>query len=179
MWGWVVAVVIVVVLAVIYLSSTAGRLDRLHHRVESGMDALEVQLADRATAALEIANSGLLDPASSLLLADAAAGSLERQTPLGWAQGESDLTSVLSTVFADPEEVAEFAAEPGGAEVIDTLSGACHKVEMSRRFYNDSVRACQQVRRHKLARLFHLAGRAPWPDTAEFDAVVPEGFTGR
>ncbi|HET9020817.1 MAG TPA: hypothetical protein VFN34_02955, partial [Ornithinibacter sp.] len=63
-----------------YLSYSAARLDRLHAKVEGAMSALDAQLVRRAEAALELANSGALDPATGLLVADAATESLERTT---------------------------------------------------------------------------------------------------
>ena len=73
-------VVIVLLVAAWYLSYSAARLDRLHAKVEGAMSALDAQLIRRAEAALELANSGVLDPASALLIADAATESLERTT---------------------------------------------------------------------------------------------------
>ena len=59
-------VVIVLLVAAWYLSYSAARLDRLHAKVEGAMSALDAQLIRRAEAALELANSGVLDPASAL-----------------------------------------------------------------------------------------------------------------
>lgn len=179
MWGWVALAVVVLALIILYLSSTAGRLDRLHHRVEAGLDALDAQLQRRAAATMELAGSGLLDPASSVVLADAAAGSVEGAGPLERTQAESDLSAALAAVFESGEQVDAVVSEPQGDAMIAELSGACHKAEMSRRFYNDAVRACGQVRQHRLVRAFRLAGHAPFPRSAEFDASVPDGFAGR
>ena len=178
MWWWIALAIVGVIVIILYLSSTAGRLDRLHHRVEAGLDALDAQLQRRAAAALELAGSGLLDPASSVVLADAAAGSIEGAGPLDRAQAESDLSAALAAVFDSTEQVAAVLAEPAGNAMIAELSGACHKVEMSRRFHNDAVRACGQLRAHRLVRAFRLAGHAPFPRSAEFDASVPRGFDG-
>ena len=60
-----------------YLTYTAARLDRLHVRVIGTLAALDAQLVTRAEASLELANTGLLDGATSLILANAAAESLE------------------------------------------------------------------------------------------------------
>ena len=57
-----------------YLSYSAGRLDRLHHRIETTRAALDAQLARRAAASVEAAP--LLDPATGLLVADAATRAL-------------------------------------------------------------------------------------------------------
>ncbi len=73
---WVGLLVLAVLLAAWYLSFSASRLDRLHHRVEGSRATLDAQLVRRAEAAIELATSGLLDPASGLLVAGAAADAL-------------------------------------------------------------------------------------------------------
>ena len=50
----------------------ASRLDRLHRKVAVSRAALENQLVRRASAAAELASSGLLDPVSSVLVGEAA-----------------------------------------------------------------------------------------------------------
>ena len=101
-------IVILVIGIAWYLSYSAARLDRLHAKVEGAMSALDAALVRRAEAALELANSGVLDPASALLIADAATESIERTTeqPVtgdlldgqhfgGREQVESDLSEAL------------------------------------------------------------------------------------
>ena len=79
------------------------------------MSALDAQLVRRAEATLELANAGVLDPASALLLADAATESIERTTELpvdedlldgqhfgGREDVEGDLTAVLVAALTDP-----------------------------------------------------------------------------
>ena len=58
----------------VYVSWRAGRIDRLHVRVDMARAALDVTLLRRSSVALELATSGLLDPATSLLLAAAVHG---------------------------------------------------------------------------------------------------------
>ena len=58
----------------VYVSWRAGRIDRLHARVDMARVALDVTLLRRSSVALELATSGLLDPATSLLLAAAVHG---------------------------------------------------------------------------------------------------------
>ena len=55
----------------VYVSWRAGRIDRLHARVDMARAALDVTLLRRSSVALELATSGILDPATSLLLAAA------------------------------------------------------------------------------------------------------------
>ena len=59
---------LIAIIALWYLSYSATRLDRLHHRVETSWANLDGLLQRRAAVALEIAKSELADPASSLLL---------------------------------------------------------------------------------------------------------------
>src|SRR6516162_6867456 len=70
----IVILVAVALLAGVYVSWRAGRIDRLHARVEMARTALDVTLLRRSSVALELATSGLLDPATSLLLASAVHG---------------------------------------------------------------------------------------------------------
>ena len=67
----VIAVVAVLFLGV-YVSWRAGRLDRMHTRLQAARAALDVTLVRRSSVVLELASSGFLDPATSLLLASAA-----------------------------------------------------------------------------------------------------------
>jgi hypothetical protein len=159
---------------------TAGRLDHLHRRIDTSRLALDAQLLRRSAVCQELASSGVLDPASSLLLADAAhrARTSADLGPDDRALAESDLTAALLAAL-DPEDIAEVQASPEGAEMLDELDAACRRVELSRRFLNDAVRACRQLRRQRMVRLFRLAGHTPWPETWEMDDSTPEGLPGR
>lgn len=165
--------IIVAVVAIgIYLSWTAGRLDRLHARVDSTRAALDAQLVRRASIALEIATSGLLDPASSLVLAGAAhdaRGAEEDDREIA----ESELTRALRIVFEEPEQVEDLRARLGGDELVGELQTAVRRVPMARRFHNDAVRSARAVRRHRLVRYLRLAGHAPYPVTFEMDDEEP------
>jgi hypothetical protein len=84
------AIIVVVVVAMlgVYVSWRAGRLDRLHARLEARRAALDVALVRRSSVALELASSGLLDPATSLLLASAAHDARSAQNGQeGWGSG--------------------------------------------------------------------------------------------
>jgi hypothetical protein len=177
-WTWLIVAAVVVVLGLWYLSTTAGRLDRLNRRVESAQHSLETQLLRRASLATELAASGLLDPAASAVLADAAHAvrvAPQDRSPQR-AAAESDLTAVLGALFADPADVKAMRQLPGGDEFADELDMATRRVAMSRRFLNDGVRANRDVRSQKVVRWFPLAGTSVAPDTFEFDDEPPRGF---
>ena len=98
---WLVPIMMIVLLFGLYLSWTAGRLDRLHWRVDKSRAALDAQLLRRSGAALDIAGGGLLDPASSVLVADAASRARTVEES-GREQAESELTEALGAALAIP-----------------------------------------------------------------------------
>ena len=181
--GWAVLGVILLVVVLLvgfYLSMTAGRLDHLHRRIDTSRLALEAQLLRRSSVCLELAAGHHLDPASSLLLASAA-HQARTSTDLEddeHALAESDLTAALVAAL-DADDLAIVASMPSGAEILEELDAACRRVQLSRRFHNDAVRACRQLRRQRMVRLFRLAGHTPWPETWEMDDSVPEGLSTR
>lgn len=174
-----------VAVVVLYLSQTAARLDRLHHRVDTSRSALQGQFMDRANEVLSLASSGRLDPATSLVLADAADSVLGEARRSGLAfdpprcTAESALTRALDVALADPAAVDELQGQPDGERVLGDLAAACQKASWSRRFHNDTVRSCLAVRRQRVVRLFRLAGSAPLPRTVELDDEVPTALRSR
>jgi hypothetical protein len=185
---WVVVGLLVLgLLLAWYLSFSASRLDRLHHRVEGARATLDAQLVRRAEAAIELATSGLLDPASGLLVAGAAAEALEAgedpddDDAAGRERAESDLSHVVRVALAElaaAEGHAELSpAHPGrpglGGEVLDRLATASHRAQLARRFHNQAVMDAQRVRRKRIVRWAHLAGHAALPQTFEIDDELP------
>ncbi|WP_329478518.1 hypothetical protein OG555_39000 [Kribbella sp. NBC_01484] len=150
------AIGVVLLLFGAYASWTAGRLDRLHHRVEIARASLETELARRSALVAELAGTGILDPASSLLLLDAAhrarTASLETRE-----QAESALTRAIHATGTDKE--------PWAGE----LSLAMRRVQLARRFHNDIVVSTRDLRQRRLVRWFRLAGHAPMPGTIELE----------
>ncbi|MBM7497517.1 hypothetical protein [Oerskovia paurometabola] len=72
-WSEIAIIVVAVVLVAGWaLWVAASRLDRLHRKVMASRLALDAQLERRASAALDLAGAGELDPASSVLVAEAA-----------------------------------------------------------------------------------------------------------
>ncbi|MFE2431976.1 hypothetical protein ACFXJ5_35290 [Streptomyces sp. NPDC059373] len=170
---WVAVAIIAVGL---YLSWTAGRLDRLHARIDAARAALDAQLLRRASVAQELATAGVLDPAASIVLYEAAHAA--RQAEVEQREvAESELSQALRAVFAEPDAVEAVREAPGGAEAERELTRAVRRVPMARRFHNDSVRAARALRRHRAVRWFRLAGHAPSPATFEMDDEPPALLT--
>lgn len=169
-----------VVLVGWYLTFSATRLDRLHARLEGARSALDAQLVRRASVALQIAASGRLDPATGLLLADAAhqAREADPDDQPGREIAESDLTRALLAAFDDPAVGAHLAGDAVGRELLHELGAACLRVQLARRFLNDVVRSARVVRRKRVVRYLRLAGHAEWPATFEMSDTPPEGLSG-
>ena len=125
-WFWLV---VVFVLLAGYVTATSNRLDRLHARLDATRAALDAQLLRRAAVTLEIAASGLLDPATSVLLASA--GHEARAASGDEADREvveSRLTVALRAAFDDPDEAQTLAEEPAGLALLAELEAATTKV---------------------------------------------------
>lgn len=186
---WLTEILIAAVVlgaVVVYLSSMAGRLDRLHHRIETTHAALDAQLLRRGAAVQDLASAGFLDPASSMLLSASAQETLvvDPADDARRFRAESELTRTLGAVLDTREDVEELREEAGpDVEVADQLLGelavACRRVELARRFHNDVVRSALQLRRKRVVRWFWLAGYTSMPTTADFDDTPPAGLAGR
>lgn len=166
------------------LSWIATRLDLLHARVAGTRETLHAQLAARSAAVLELAAGGVLDPATSLVVADAAnrartalaaAGEEGVRSPTA-ARAQTVLTNALQVCLADPEEVAELAAEPHAAETLAEVLDVARRVELAHRFHDDAVLLTRERRGGTIVRVFHLAGHAPLPEVVHFADAPPTGL---
>ena len=169
----VILIIAAAILVGVYVSWRAGRLDRLHARVEAARAALDAALVRRSAVALELAAGGLLDPATSLLIAGAAhdaraAGPLDERT-------QSDLTRALRAALSQPGFRTDLVSRTGGDELLAELEAAAHQVFLARKFYNDAVALTIAARGRWLARLLRLAGGAPMPEFFEIDDALSPG----
>ena len=174
----VIIAIAVAILVGVYVSWRAGRLDRLHARVETARAVLDAALVRRSSVALELAACGLLDPATSLLLAGAAHDARAAGEPNELA--ESDLTRALRAALGQPGFRAALAERGRGDELLAELEAAAHQVFLARKFYNDAVAVTRAARRRRLVRLLRLAGGAPLPEFFEIDdSIMAAGEEGR
>jgi hypothetical protein len=172
-WTLIVLAVLALVLWSFYISWRASRLDRLHNRVEAARTALDLALVRRAAAASELASSGLLDPATSLLLGDA----VQRARQVGPAErdlAESDLTRALRATLGDPDFRKELVGDDGATELVAEVEAAAQQVFIARKFYNDLAGRAVYARRRPLARVLRLAGSAPLPRFFDMDDVIAD-----
>lgn len=154
------------------LSFSASRLDRLHHRVETSWATLDAALQRRAGVALELASSGLLDPAESVLLTAAAHDAREAVVPER-GSAESDLTVALMTIFPDRDAVEALVDQALGSDLVDEIREAVRRVEFAYAVHAEAVESTRIVREKVLVRLFRLAGHAPTPQPFASELIVP------
>jgi hypothetical protein len=150
-----------------YLSYSATRLDRLHHRVETSWANLDGLLQRRAAIAIEIARSEISDPASSLLLTFAAHQAREASVR-DRSQAETGLTGALGILL---ESSTDFSGA-NEQDLIRELKDLTDKIKMAVSIHVDAVNRTQMVRKKWFIRVFRLAGHAPEPVTYEFEGDV-------
>lgn len=163
--GWVAVLIGLVLVAAVVLSVwcswTAARLDRMHLRLELAQASLEALLQQRASVAMELAVGGLSDPASALLLLEAAREARDRDGggPARWL-AESDLTAAL---------MALDLPAAGDEELMAELVSTARRAGMARRIHNDIAATTRLLHERRRVRWFHLAGHAAWPEMVDFD----------
>jgi len=156
--------VLAVVLAALWIYSTANRLDRLHVRTNAAWLALDSALGRRAVVVRAVVVSGAgpgADPGLMVL-----AGRAERADRDDREAAENELSTALATLRT-AQLSPELAAELADAEA---------RVLLARRFHNDAVRDTLALRGSRLVRLLRLGGTAAVPsyfDIAEPTAAVP------
>ncbi len=187
---WWVAGLALAIVAFAVLVSIATRTDRLHNEVLRSRAMLEQLLHARATTALELASSGRLDPASSVILADIATRAVENPNALvpdgldpNWeaepvigavetrdrALVESELSRVLRVILPQ----AKAMDDPVVQDLVRRLEAVWYRATIARSLHNTRVVQSRELRTRTVVRVLHLAGRAPLPVTFDMDDALP------
>lgn len=154
--GRAALLVAVVVLLAVYVSWLAGRLDRMHARVDASWAALDAQLVRRAAAARSLVAHLPLRLAADLDAASQQA--LEAGEP-GREAVENRLTRVLRSALP---------ALPPGVD-LDELESAVTRVGLARSFHNAAVKDTRALRLRRLPRVLRLHGHRRLPQYFEID----------
>lgn len=161
--SWAVLAAVAVVLLGVWLSWTAGRLDRQHARVDAAWSALDAQLVRRAAAARALA--------AALPGADApAAGGLAAAALAALASPDHDREQVENALTRGLREAARDAQ---GAAVPDPLwqevAEASLRVTLARAVHGGAVTDARALRFRRAPRLLRLAGRRAMPTYFEIE----------
>jgi hypothetical protein len=144
--------IIVAVVLVWWITWLATRATRATVRAERTWSVLDAALVGRAQRAAELVMMPGIDPATALLVLDAAAAALEPELRHGERErAESDLSYVLDVV--DP------MLQTNPSE----LDSQRIRASMYRRLHNDAVATALSLRRRHSVRILRLAGRSCEP----------------
>jgi len=155
---------IVILIFAWYLSFSAARLDRLHHRVETSWEHLDALLQRRAGLALEISHTSDLDPALNLILTASAYES--REAPIA---DRSEAESALSESLKILREAANAGELEMALPLLDRLSDITEKIRFAIAMHVEAISAVANVRSKVIFRVFRLAGRARLPFRYSFE----------
>ena len=158
------AVLLFIVLTGWYLSFSASRLDRLHHRVETSWATLDSLLQKRAALAQEIVAESNLDPATAYLISTSATAARDANI-IERSSAESILSESLKLV----QNAALDNALELPSELLVELSDLTSKVKLAINIHLEAVNATRNVRSKLIIRLFRLAGKAPLPVRYAFE----------
>jgi len=157
-------VVVIVLLLAWYLSFSATRLDRCHHRVETSWEHLDALLQRRAALALEIAHNSDIDPATEMILTSSAYQS--REANIGDREdAESSLSESLKFLHAS----AKAGEITIALSLIDELAALTDKIRTAIAIHLEAISSVRNLRNKLVFRFFHLAGRAKWPEKYHFE----------
>jgi len=158
-----IAIVIFLLLAW-YLSFSATRLDRCHHRVETSWEHLDALLQRRAALALEIAHNSDIDPATAMILTSSAYQS--REANIGDREdAETSLSESLKFLQASTK-AGEISIS---ISLVDELTSLTDKIRTAIAIHLEAINSVRNLRNKLVFRFFHLAGRAKWPEKYHFE----------
>ena len=159
-----ILVALVVLIFAWYLSFSASRLDRLHHRVETSWEHLDALLQRRAALALEISHQVDLDPATDLILRQSAYVSRE-EAIIDRNDAERSLSESL-TFLRDSAHNGEVSIS---VPLLDELTNLTEKINLAISIHLEGVNSVARLRSKFIFRLFHLAGKAKLPRIYSFE----------
>ena len=159
--------IVLILLVIWYLSFSASRLDRLHHRVETSWATLDSLLQKRAAIATELVRESNLDPATSYLISSSARSARDAQI-----SERSEAESVLSESLKMIQEISYDKSLELPSDLLVELADVTTKIKLAINLHLEAVNAVRNVRRKFLIRVFRLAGKAPEPVRYAFEDDV-------
>lgn len=175
-----IVLAILLFVAIIIWVRTARRLDRLHRSVIQYRTTLSDALATRSALSRDLSQTGVLDVAASMLLAEAAMDAVAASSQPVVEDGlegpprevghdrcaiESRLSRTLRAV-TNEVEVEE------SSEHYDLWAELCQSrrnVRLARRFHNTRVDQTRRVREKNWVRFAKMAGTAAMPAPVDLD----------
>lgn len=160
----IILAILAIVLCAWYLSFSASRLDRLHHRVETSWEHLDALLQRRAALALEISHLAELDPATQYLLTQSAYISREEAI-----NERDDAEKSLAYSLSLLREAAGSGELEIPAPLLGELSSLTEKISIATQIHLEAVSSVEKMRAKFIYKFFRLAGRAKLPTRYSFE----------
>ena len=172
----VVTVVAVVALVAAYITWTAGRVDRLHARVDAARAVLDAQLVRRAAAAQMLAGWAATHdalPADAAAELTRAARAARESEDAGREAAENDLGRALHAALGTPQR----RLDDEGRALLAEVETASTRVGFARQFHNSAVNDTRALRFRAVPRLLRLGAGRPMPTYFEIDDTALPGAT--
>lgn len=157
-------VALAVVVVGVYVSWTAGRLDRLHARVDAAWAGLDAALVRRAAAARAVVLHLPPRAGPTATLERAAAAAL-LGGPVAREAVENDLSVALRAALP-------LLPQDGSWQVRAELDDAATRVGLARSFHNSAVANARAQRVKRVPRALRLAGHRVMPQHFDIDDTV-------
>ncbi len=169
--AWALVALVLVLLAA-YVSWTAGRLDRLHARVDAAWAALDAALVRRAAAARAVVLH--LPPRAPQTLA------LERTAAAALVGGPVAREAVENDLSVALRAALPLLPLEGSEAVREELDAAATRVGLARSFHNSAVANARALRVKRAPRTLRLAGHRVMPQHFDIDdTALSPGMTSR
>ncbi|WIK65121.1 hypothetical protein [Gleimia hominis] len=154
---WIAVAALVVVVLIGLFVSKARRLDALHRRGNGAYALLCQRLEERWELAGKVAR---LYPHAPQVP--------QRACDFPTQTNESQLSRWITAARPLLEQNESNQAQPATA-LLQKLDDNALELQVARRFYNNEVATIRRLRLNWAVRLFHLAGRAPMPESFDMD----------
>jgi hypothetical protein len=156
--------VVLVALVGLYVTWTAGRLDRMHARVDAAWAALDAQLVRRAAAARAVLPHLPAGPESAALDERSAAALAAGE------QGRDVVENALTRALRAAVPLLPDSSDAAGA--LAEVEAVSARVGLARAFHNSAVTDTRALRRRRLPRLLRLAGHRDMPSFFDVDETA-------
>ncbi|PRZ40601.1 hypothetical protein CLV47_11528 [Antricoccus suffuscus] len=160
---WLFIGLAVLVLIAVWITWTAGRIDRLNARCDAAWARLDAQLVRRSSALRALAEQ---TPAH---LGEDIAGGVREVVHVSMTAERESRAASENTISA---YIADLPTAQRDPELTSELSDSCERVRIARTFYNDAVRATAALRGQWLARTLRLGRRTPVPPYFDINDVT-------
>jgi hypothetical protein len=154
------------VLLACYVTWTAGRLDRLHARVDARWAALDTQLVRRAALARELL---------AVLPEGPVRADLDRCSAAALDAGEAGREAIENDLSRALRAAVPLVPDgPDGEHARAELEQAATRIGLARSFHNSAVQATRAVRRRRVPRALRLAGHRELPRFFDVDDTLQD-----